>query len=75
MKLCKNCKNCIPGKILGLFTTWEATASNPLRCARNRIKHISPVDGFEWWSEPERCDYARCDRDVCGPDGKYWEAK
>ena len=73
VKLCKDCRHCIPTKWLW-FKCWEDSISMPPLCRRTVTRHTSPVDGHTWMSEPGRCDSERFDG-ACEIHGKYWEAK
>ena len=76
MRLCKDCKHCIPIKYFGLFISWDDSAlGNRLRCAKTKITHIRPTDGSEWQSGPDSCFSTRSTIGRCAPEGIDFEAK
>lgn len=73
-KFCKDCKHCHRswGDIIWLFGTYRYA-----ECKHPMHNNISPVDGKPM-SPYKACQVERKDwgmLDVCGPDGKYFEAK
>jgi len=76
MRLCKDCKHCIPIRYFGIFTSWDDIAVGSwLKCAKTKRIIISPVDGHKSQSGPYSCFSTRSFSSTCGPDAIGWEAK